>query len=573
MRGFLRTLCFVFAFLVWAGVSEGQAEWVSFSAGLDEPDIQVLAVDPRDPKVIFAGSDRRVYRTKDGGVSWKRILSVRGSGNRIRCIYADPFDSKFLCVGTDQGIQFSKDGGKRWDSFLIRAYPAAKRVFCVASEAENPALLWIGTGAGIFRWRSRTKEAEALTDFPDTAVYSIVWTGAGGSAAGSGGKPAVYASTEKGVYRGSGEGRRWERVFVQGAESPEEKPGQSGGGSLEQFNWEELEAEEASKARPFPRLAYLKAENKFYAATEKGIVEGSDGNASWGLLKGQNLPVRLVNGLIASSGTLYAATDRGVFQWNRESSSFREEAEGLLSKEVHVLCYNEAADYLLAGTKKGIFKWTYPEFNAFPGEPLSLPKAAERGKRVPARFMVRRVLERFKDEPAVREIQEAAVRYAEVHPEKIEAWRKAAMRKALLPTLSLSQGMDRDENVDLDRGGTADPDRFITGPDERSFDWSVNVSWDLGEIVWNDDQTSIDTRSKLMVQLRDDILTEVTHLYYERRRLQAQMVLSQIKDVGVLIERELRLQELTAGIDALTGGYLSRRLEEIKGHGREVRVV
>jgi len=42
------------------------------------------------------------------------------------------------------------------------------------------------------------------------------------------------------------------------------------------------------------------------------------------------------------------------------------------------------------------------------------------------------------------------------------------------------------------------------------------------------------------MQLRDDILDEVTRLYFERGRL----------------------QELTADIDGLTGGYLSRRLRE-----------
>ena len=77
---------------------------------------------------------------------------------------------------------------------------------------------------------------------------------------------------------------------------------------------------------------------------------------------------------------------------------------------------------------------------------------------------------------------------------------------------------------------------------------------------WNNDQTLIDVRSKLMVQLRDDLLDEVTHLYFERRRLQIELLQNPPKDVNEFIERKLRLQELTADIDAMTGGYLSQEI-------------
>ena len=63
-----------------------------------------------------------------------------------------------------------------------------------------------------------------------------------------------------------------------------------------------------------------------------------------------------------------------------------------------------------------------------------------------------------------------------------------------------------------------------------------------------------------MVQLRDDIVDEVTRTYFERRRLQANMLLSPPSEQQAL-EQELRLQELTALIDGLTGGFFSRSME------------
>jgi len=59
------------------------------------------------------------------------------------------------------------------------------------------------------------------------------------------------------------------------------------------------------------------------------------------------------------------------------------------------------------------------------------------------------------------------------------------------------------------------------------------------------------------VKLRDQVLGEVTRLYFERRRLQAERLLTPKSDPMALVKEELRLMELTAGLDALTGGAFS----------------
>ena len=84
------------------------------------------------------------------------------------------------------------------------------------------------------------------------------------------------------------------------------------------------------------------------------------------------------------------------------------------------------------------------------------------------------------------------------------------------------------------------------------------MSWEIGDLIWSADQTSIDVRSKLMVELRDDIVNEVTRTYFERRRLQVLLLTDPPADQQKLLEKELRVQELTAMLDGLTGGYFSR---------------
>jgi hypothetical protein len=54
----------------------------------------------------------------------------------------------------------------------------------------------------------------------------------------------------------------------------------------------------------------------------------------------------------------------------------------------------------------------------------------------------------------------------------------------------------------------------------------------------------------------------VTRLYYERRRLQIEMLLYTPARTWERVEKQLRLEELTADIDAITGHYFSARLKE-----------
>src|SRR3989338_6770633 len=513
-----------------------QGTWVNLSKGLDELAIEALAIDPKDPKVIFAGSERRVYKTADSGASWKQVLGLRGSDNRVRSITVDALDSNNVYVSTGRGVYRSQNSGKKWVLFFRGAGDETKTVFFVQPDIQNPANVYIGSNYGLFIVRSEGGGVQKALGLPEAPAYSILQMAEK--------QPIVFITTARWIYKSIGDTNHWERVFV-ASEQPVESDGTT---TLEQFDVEEF-----STPAVFSNLIFLGSHAKFYAATSKGIFEGSSDASSWGPLKGQTLPDQKINFIEKSSKTFYAATDRGIFQWDPDSFSFQEVYQGLDSKEIKTLSYSPSGDYLLAGTKKGIFKLSYPE--------LILAAPGDKDKPLPS---TDQLLARFKQEPSIGEIQKAAIQYAEVHPSKIEEWRKAAARRAWLPNLSFNTGIDTNQNVDLDRGGTNDPDKFIIGPPEKSFDWSVGVSWNLSELIWNNDQTSIDTRSRLMVQLRDDILNEVTHLYYERRRLQFEMAVAPMRDLPIQIEKEIRLEELTANIDGLTGGYLSRRLQQIQ---------
>ena len=86
--------------------------------------------------------------------------------------------------------------------------------------------------------------------------------------------------------------------------------------------------------------------------------------------------------------------------------------------------------------------------------------------------------------------------------------------------------------------------------------------------IWNHYQDDIDTRSRLNTQLRLDILDEINRLYFERKRIKIDLLNNPPKESIDKIKKMMYLEELTAALDAYTGGFFSRRIEELKKESR-----
>ncbi len=165
--------------------------------------------------------------------------------------------------------------------------------------------------------------------------------------------------------------------------------------------------------------------------------------------------------------------------------------------------------------------------------------------------------ERFASEPGIQEVQRMAIRYADMDPSKIQRWHRQSRLKALVPSFSLGIDRNSSELWHWDTGQS--PDSIVKG--RELTDWDMSLSWDLSDIVWSSDQTSIDSRSKLVAELREDVLGQVTRIYFERRRLQ--METESMPEDQIAWSR-LRIDELTAMLDAYTGGGFSRSVKSEK---------
>ena len=180
---------------------------------------------------------------------------------------------------------------------------------------------------------------------------------------------------------------------------------------------------------------------------------------------------------------------------------------------------------------------------------------------------VEEVLGHFSGEPDVGAVQAMAMSYTKTNPELVEGWLKASKTAFGLPAVTLSYDKDLDDYntwnyVDLDGNGEVETDEFqlynSRADDDDSF--GVRLAWRLDKIVMSSERIRVINEAQDIVKLRDKVLEDVTRLYFDRRRLQVEQLLSPAGDLRSQLKNELRLQELTANIDALTGGRFSASL-------------
>jgi len=495
--------------------------WEDISRG--NHDGQAIMVSSRDSRIILAGVAGSILKSDNAGESWRRVLAIRGGLNNINVLVFDSSNKNVIYASTDNGLYRSKDIGEHWE-----------RVFRGKNSMENqctavlgtPYAVFVGTKAGLFISRDNARSWHRENGkIGNSAVFNVDFN--------SKLDKVIYLAANCGIFKSPDSGENWERVFVSYAKNDNQE--------------EAVDVEKANQEETSSDMRFVKADinniNGVYFSSAKGVYKSLDQGETWSKLTEYGLLSHDVKMLcISVDSRIFGLTQTGVFLYQDER--WVEVSFDLAAGKLNYISLDGKDDIYVVG-EKGIFKSSRRNSYNISGQVL--------------------VQEYLKYEPKIRDVQEAAIKYAEVNPEKISQWRKMAAKKALLPQVSI--GLDRN-STDLwhwESGSTSigqsGDDLLRRGRD--SIDWDVALSWDLGELIWNDDQTSIDVRSKLMVELRDDILDEVNKLYFERLRVKSELDNLPIEDRNKRFDKQLKLEELTASLDSFTAGYYSEQLQLI----------
>ena len=181
------------------------------------------------------------------------------------------------------------------------------------------------------------------------------------------------------------------------------------------------------------------------------------------------------------------------------------------------------------------------------------------------------VMAKFSHEPTVEATMDAAVEYAGLGSDRLNGlYRRAGGAKAL-PKKLYYQMTYRDQDRDQ-------PQEVYTYADNNASTWTqykltdyeqdtdyiqhrVHAEWDLSGLIYNSDQLRVVSTMNSAIKTRDQLLKAVTKAYFARRKLQVDATLNPPDDVAKKLDQELKIQELTATLDALTGGWFSEQLK------------
>jgi hypothetical protein len=163
----------------------------------------------------------------------------------------------------------------------------------------------------------------------------------------------------------------------------------------------------------------------------------------------------------------------------------------------------------------------------------------------------------FAADPPIEALREAAVALALAEPDRARSTVIRARLAGWLPEVRArgERRFGRSESLDL--GGSA-PAAPVGIDSDDVLTYELRLTWDLSRLVFNPDEIAAQFQALRTADARREIEALVIRLYFERRRLKAELAAADADDQSAGMKLELRIAEVEAELDALTGGAFSR---------------
>ena len=288
----------------------GESRWENLTRGMaPSAQARTIAIHPQNPKIVFAGTQRGVYRSKDQGDNWERMNLTEG--RVVWSIKFHPNDPNVMFLGTEGSEVFkSEDAGENWTYQSTISNPDsvqmafATRILGLAIESSNPNHMFAALEVGGAARSSDAGKSWQLTN--NNFAGDVDLMDLHGVAVGSADSSSVFISNRVGVWRTRDRGDNWENLqferfsgikYSRGIQASPNDPntlyacvgmdfGGAEGGVLRTTDqgdtWERFDKGVSAQSTTFGVAINNQNPEQVYFCTRRGGVFGThDAGASW----------------------------------------------------------------------------------------------------------------------------------------------------------------------------------------------------------------------------------------------------------------------------------------------------
>jgi photosystem II stability/assembly factor-like uncharacterized protein len=173
--------------------------------------VRCLTSDPRRPDIVYAGTDKGLYRSDDGGGLWG-LADTPMKGSMVWSMTIDPVDPDTMFAGTgtpsQPGIYRSTDAGESWRRLGVDIAADCPNVGIprptgIAIDPTNHRRVWVGLEVDGVRHSADGGETWVKVNgqIPNQDVHNVLVV--------AGPPKAVFTVVNDDVWRSTDDGRTW----------------------------------------------------------------------------------------------------------------------------------------------------------------------------------------------------------------------------------------------------------------------------------------------------------------------------------------------------------------------------
>ncbi len=197
-------------------------EWEERMNGMKEVHIVTsIAINPKDPTILFGGTTGGMYRSDDAAMSWKRINNglipesnlMASMALGVNAIEIDRTNPNVIYAGTTKGLFRTTDKGEQWER-IGQSFPDPF-ISSILIHPTEPSQLYVGGSKGVWKSSDSGKTWQAMNQGLATQNIRAL-------AMNPHNPLTLYAGTNgSGLYRSTDAGAMWTAVPLQAVAQPQ----------------------------------------------------------------------------------------------------------------------------------------------------------------------------------------------------------------------------------------------------------------------------------------------------------------------------------------------------------------